>query len=115
MTKHDETPSKPSPPPGREPPTSARLFIHEAGWRVSIKRGSEREFCYMMLPGQDYYHRLLDGELVVHRDVERLCMACASRRGIITHDKRHLPDEQPTLLIDPGATPILIVGADDEE
>ena len=31
--------------PGESPP---RLYVFEAGWRVSIKRGSHREFCYMM-------------------------------------------------------------------
>ncbi len=40
-----------------------RLYVFEPGWRVSIKRGSHREFCYAMAPGQDYYHRLLDGEI----------------------------------------------------
>jgi hypothetical protein len=115
MTIHDESPSKPAPPPPDQEPSAERLFIHELGWRVSIKRGSEREFCYMMAPGQDYYHRLLDGELVVQRDVERLCMACAARRGIISHEMRLLPEEPPKLMIDPGATPILVVGVDDDE
>jgi hypothetical protein len=72
----------------RQPPS--RLYIFEPGWRVSIKRGSHREFCYMMAPGQDYYHRLLDGELFLYHGDERLCLACAVRRGIIVFEPRRL-------------------------
>jgi hypothetical protein len=72
----------PKPPP--------RMYIFEPGWRVSIKRGSHREFCYMMAPGQDYYHRLLDGELFLHHGDERLCFGCAVRRGVIAFEPRRL-------------------------
>ncbi len=53
----------------------------EPGWRVGQKLGNDREFCYMMAPGQDYYHRVYDGEIVVLRGDERLCLACAERAG----------------------------------
>ena len=70
-----------------------RLFLREPGWKVALKVGSERVFCYMMAPGQDYYHRLLDGEVyVVHGD-ERICLACAARRGLFSHDARGLGGE----------------------
>ena len=59
-----------------------RLFIFEPGWRVSIKHGSHREFCYAMAPGQDYYHRLLDGELYVHHGDERLLLGLRHRGGV---------------------------------
>ena len=58
------------------------MFIFESGWRVGVKTGSTRELCYMIAPGQDYYHRLLDGEVFLVRDGERLCLSCASRRGL---------------------------------
>jgi len=66
----------------------SRLYVFEPGWRVSIKQGSHREFCYMMAPGQDYYHRLLDGELFLYHGDERLCLSCAVRRGIIAFEPR---------------------------
>ena len=53
----------------------------EPGWRVEMKVGNERAFCYMMAPGQDYYHRFYDGEIYLKRGDERICMACAQRRG----------------------------------
>ena len=67
-----------------------RLFVHEPGWRVSMKVGSEREYCYMMSPGQDYYHRLLDGEVFVNKGDERICFACAERRGLLSFEAKHL-------------------------
>ena len=45
-----------------------RMFLFEPGWRVGVKTGSHREFCYMMAPGQDFYHRLLDGEVFLFRE-----------------------------------------------
>jgi len=67
-----------------------RLFLYENGWRVEMKTGSEREFCYMTAPGQDYYHRLLDGELYLTRSEEKLCFACAERRGLLSYEPRTL-------------------------
>jgi hypothetical protein len=78
----------PSPPPDRG--ESARVFLHEPGWRIGHKVGSTREFCYMMAPGQDYYHRLLDGEVYVFNNEERLCFACAERRGLLSREAKAL-------------------------
>jgi hypothetical protein len=69
---------------------SRRMFIFEPGWRVGVKTGSTRELCYMTAPGQDYYHRLLDGEVFLVRDGERLCLSCASRRGLISFEPKQL-------------------------
>lgn len=112
-------PNRPTAAPGTEPkatdpataPSEAgrRLFVHEPGWRISIKRGSDRVFCHMMAPGQDYYHRLLDGELFLHQDSERLCLSCAARRAIISYESRRLPDEGPKFLIEPGDLPVFLV------
>lgn len=71
-------------------PGPRRLFLREVGWRVGHKLGSEREFCYSMAPGQDYYHRLLDGEVYVFHGDERLCLACAERRGLLAYEPRGL-------------------------
>lgn len=91
-----------------------RMYIHVAGWRVSIKRGSDRVFCHVMAPDQDYYHRLLDGELYLHQADERICLSCAARRGIIAYEPRRLRDEPPLFLADAGELPLLVPGVDDE-
>jgi hypothetical protein len=102
-------PSRSVPPP--EEPTASeqaqRLFLFEPGWGVGLKVGSERVFCYMMAPGQDYYHRLLDGELYVYHRDERLCFACAQRRGLLSFEPRALRASQ--LPLD------LIAGLDTDE
>ncbi len=70
--------------------TSRRMFLAEPGWRIGVKTGSDREFCYMMMPGQDFYHRLLDGEIFLHRNEEKLCLACAARRGLLLSEPKRL-------------------------
>jgi hypothetical protein len=66
-----------------DPGDVPRLFLREMGWTFATKQGNEREYCYAMLPGQDFYHRLLDGELYLQGTEERLCIPCAARRGLI--------------------------------
>ncbi|MGC8642818.1 MAG: hypothetical protein ACP5XB_23405 [Isosphaeraceae bacterium] len=79
-------------PPREDAPAQSlpRLYVFEPGWRVTVKRGNHREFCHMMAPGQDFYHRLLDGEIYVTHDDERLCLSCAVRHGIIAFEPRRL-------------------------
>lgn len=74
----------------REPIAAGRMYLAEPGWRIGVKAGSDKEFCYMMAPGQDFYHRLLDGEIFLHRHDEKLCLACASRRGLLVAEPRRL-------------------------
>lgn len=76
--------------PQAEDAALPRMFLHEPGWRVGMKVGSEREFCYSAAPSQDHYHRLLDGELFLYHGDEKLCMPCASRRGLLTFEPRLL-------------------------
>lgn len=64
-----------------------------------MKVGSDREFCYAMAPGQDYYHRLLDGEVYLHSNEERLCLACAERRGLLSYKPKGLRDPVPIVEI----------------
>jgi hypothetical protein len=66
------------------------MYLLEPGWIIGVKVGNDREFCYMMTPGQDYYHRLLDGEIYLSHDDERLCLACAARRGLLASGPRRL-------------------------
>jgi hypothetical protein len=46
----------------------------------------------MKSPGQDYYHRLLDGELFVWQGDERICFVCAERRGLLSFEPKTLRD-----------------------
>lgn len=93
---------------------SARMYVHEAGWQISIKRGSDRVFCHLMEPEQDYYHRLVDGEIYLHQADERICLSCAVRRGIIATEPRRLRDESPIFLPETGEQPIKVRGVDEE-
>lgn len=102
-----------SPPPEAETSRAMRLYVFEPGWRVSIKRGSTREFCYQMAPGQDYYHRLNDGELYLHHHEERLCLACAMRRGLIAFEPRRLRNPIDPSLADSSEFTALDLSSDD--
>ena len=82
------------------------MFVTETGWRFGVKIGSQREFCYMQAPGQDFYHRLLDGEVYLFRDGERLCMACAHRRGLIADEPKRLRETVIALPADNDTIPL---------
>lgn len=69
-----------------------RLFIFDSGWHIAVKATSIREFCTTMAPGQDFYHSLLANEIYVHQGTEKLCMACAIRRGIVHFEAKKLRD-----------------------
>ena len=57
-----------------------------------------------MAPGQDYYHRLLDGELYLFHGDERLCLACAERRGLLSYEPKGLRQPLMTFEINLGVT-----------
>jgi hypothetical protein len=76
---------------GESPSNPDRIYLHETGWQVGLKSGSERVFCHTANPGEDFYHRFADGEVFFQRDEERICAACALRRGVITHEPKLLP------------------------
>jgi hypothetical protein len=80
--------------------TLPRLFVREPGWHVMRKIGSDREFCFTISPGRDSYHRLSDGELYLAKGDEKLCVPCASRRGLITFEPKLLRDSFVPLTID---------------
>jgi hypothetical protein len=101
--------SEPSPhesPEGGRTIPSARLYLSEPGWRIGVKSGSAREFCYMRAPGQDFYHRLLDNEVFLQRDDEKLCLACASRRGLLASEPKQLHEATIPLPADMEAIPL---------
>jgi hypothetical protein len=73
---------------------------------VSIKRGNHREFCHVMAPGQDYYHRLRDGEVYLFRGDDRLCLSCACRRGIVELEPRRLRNPIDPSLAESSVLPV---------
>ena len=54
----------------------------------------------MMAPGQDYYHRLLEGEIYFYHGTERLCAECAGRRGLLSHAAKPLREPLETIDLD---------------
>ena len=86
--------------PAEGEPTPRRLYLKEPGWRVAQKTDSEKAYCYMMAPGQDYYHRLLEGEIYFYHGIERLCAACAGRRGLLALAARPLREPVQTIDLD---------------
>jgi hypothetical protein len=91
---------------GEEPTLVRRLFVFEGGWQASVKTGSHREFCHMMAPGQEFYHRLVDGEIFLVRDSEKVCLPCAARRGLVAIERKTLRDVFITVPADLEAIPL---------
>jgi len=87
-----------------------RLFVFEGGWRAGVKSGSHREFCHVIAPGQDFYHRLVDGEIFLVRDSEKVCLPCASRRGLVTTERKTLREGVVAIPADLEAIPLDIDG-----
>jgi hypothetical protein len=83
-----------------------RMFLFEPGWRIGVKTGSEREFCHMMVPGQDFYHRLRDREVFLFRNGEKLCLLCAARRGLIAFEPKQLREVMLPISADLEAIPL---------
>ncbi|MBV8554187.1 MAG: hypothetical protein JO116_01395 [Planctomycetaceae bacterium] len=72
------------------PPASRRLFLHEPGWQIGVKIGSEREFCDQKAPGQNDDQRLLDHEVYLYNNEARIGFACAERRGLLSFEPKAL-------------------------
>jgi hypothetical protein len=86
--------------------SARRMFLFEPGWRIGVKTGSHREFCYMIGPGQDFYHRLVDRELFLFRNGEKLCLPCAARRGLIAFEPKQLREAVVPFSADLEALPL---------
>lgn len=71
-----------------DPIPDTRLYLPDHDdWEVHIKRDSERFYCYAKLPGEDWFHLILNGELYVSRFHEKFCLRCALRLGFLTTDR----------------------------
>lgn len=69
-----------------------RLYLRDPAWRIAVKQDSQREFCYTINPGEDFYHRLSAGEIHLTRGEEKICLRCADRFGILEVAPRPLRD-----------------------
>jgi hypothetical protein len=73
-----------------DPARDCRLYVRSpAGWKAHILTSGERMYCFAKLPGQDYYHLILDGEIYLQNGNESYCLQCALREGILTLDRLH--------------------------
>jgi hypothetical protein len=58
----------------------------------------------MVAPGQNFYHRLHDGEIFVYHGDERLCLACAQRRGFLSQQPRPLRESMVSIDLEGNVT-----------
>lgn len=79
------------------PQPDTRLYVQENSedWDAKIKRDSERVYCYAKLPGEDWFHLILNGEIYVTRQHERYCLRCALRLNFLTHDRLYWQHRVP--------------------
>lgn len=71
-------------------PDDERLYaLYPDSCTVSVKRTAEKEYCYAKLPGEEYFHLLMPGEIYVETHGERFCLNCAFRRGDLTRNRLH--------------------------
>ncbi len=64
-----------------------RLYFPDAeGWECRVKSGP-REYCSRRNLGEEWFHLLLDGELFLQFDEEKVCLNCAYRSGLLTDDR----------------------------
>ncbi len=64
-----------------------RLYLPSLeGWQVRVKSGPN-VYCGLKNPGQDWFHLIVDGELYLEFDCEKLCLNCALRGRVLTDDR----------------------------
>ena len=64
-----------------------RLYLPRLeGWQVRVKSGPN-VYCGLKNPGQDWFHLIVDGELYLEFDCEKLCLNCALRCRVLTDDR----------------------------
>ena len=105
LPESEPMPELPAPFEGQidDPSPDTRLYVPEnADWDVQIKRDSQRIYCYAKLPGQEWFHLILNGEIYVTRQHERYCLRCALRLNFLTQDRlfwQHRIPKRPTRVI----------------
>lgn len=67
-----------------------RLYLPDSTeWKATVKRDSEKIYCYQKNPGEDFFHTIALGELYLAHGDEKLCLRCALRDGLVTTDRLH--------------------------
>ena len=67
-----------------------RLFIpRPEGWSAEIKQNWDKEYCFRKREGEDYFHLLLAGEILIRHGDEVFCLECAHAMGILTTDRTY--------------------------
>jgi hypothetical protein len=65
-----------------------RLYVPDfTGWKAAIKEDWNKEYCFAQMPGEDFYHLLVTGEIFLQRGTEKYCIGCAVRHGYATHER----------------------------
>jgi hypothetical protein len=67
-----------------------RLYLLDPGWRPALKSNDQRAFCYHADEADGTYHRIAAGEIYLANGDEMLCLNCAFKRGLTTHERPRL-------------------------
>ena len=67
--------------------SDARLYSPYADVKIAIGTGA-RDSCFDKHPGEDFFHRIVRGEVyVTTQGGEKYCLNCAVRRKLLTDDR----------------------------
>ena len=72
------------------PEQDARLYvpINDAeNITIFVKTSSSKEYCFSKFPGEDHFHLLMHGEIVVTNGHDLHCVDCALRHGFLIRDR----------------------------
>jgi len=87
MENHHEKNGHEQPQPE---PKDFRLYVPDTDhWQASLKTDWNKEYCYSQTPGEDFFHRLVSGEIYLRKGDEKYCLNCAMRLGILSLDRMH--------------------------
>lgn len=65
-----------------------RLYLTQPDvWDATVKKSWDKEYCYGKHPGEDFYHLLMCGEIILQNGNEKYCLNCAQRHGLLTENR----------------------------
>lgn len=64
-----------------------RLYLPDPKCDVKVQRAGERAHCYMQNPGEEYFHRIVKGEIYIEFGTDKYCLNCAEKHGLISRDR----------------------------
>jgi hypothetical protein len=76
-----------------------RIFLRDPACKLHVKADSSKLYCYQVAEGEDYHHRISQGELYLSWGDEKLCFPCAEKRGLLHFEPPRLRERvaDPTL------------------